>query len=57
VFHLHYEQGLSHAEIGKKLGCSEGNAKVIAYRARQKLQVELVKLNCVRGPNYAASND
>lgn len=40
---LHDVQGLSHAEIAKIVGCSEGTARSRLFYARKKLQAELAE--------------
>ena len=42
IWRFHYENGLSCAEIGEKMGISESNTKTKLFRMRQKIK------NCMR---------
>jgi len=41
ALNLHYRGGLSAGEIGDLLGLTEGNVRVIMFRARKKLRETL----------------
>lgn len=53
VFNLYAVEGLSHKEIGEKLGISEGTSKSNLAKARKKLQAALAKQQEYKLTEYA----
>jgi RNA polymerase sigma-70 factor, ECF subfamily len=47
VVYLHIRMGYSYAEIGRRIGMSEGNARITAFRALRKLRESMERKNRV----------
>jgi RNA polymerase sigma factor (sigma-70 family) len=52
VFNLYVVEGYNHNEIGEMLGISEGTSKSNLFKAKQKLQEMLEKVNSVKLANH-----